>query len=360
MFLLAAGLAVPAHSEMQEYRLALPGYVHEFPRDHGAHDDFRTEWWYFTGHLGGPKGQRYGYELTFFRSGLRDKVRERNRSRWDVRDLYFAHFAVTDIAGKRFHYFERRGRTGVGVAGISGDPFRIWIGDWSLSLKGQKFLLEARNGGLGLKLELSPQKAPVTHGLEGVSQKSEGRGQATHYYSLTRMKTEGTLTAGGRAVEVRGASWMDHEFGSNQLSKEQVGWDWFSVQLDDGTEVMLYQMRRKNGKRAPNSSGSFIAADGSKRHLLVTDFEIEPAAEWTSPHSKARYPMGWKIRVKAPRLELQFEPELRDQELITRNSTQVTYWEGCVRVSGKSKGKEVSGRGYVEMTGYVGSLGGKL
>lgn len=359
MLLLAAGLAAPAHSETFEYRLALPGYADEFPRDHGAHDDFRTEWWYFTGHLKTPDGQRYGYELTFFRAGLRDKEREPNRSKWDVRDLYFAHFAVTDISGKRFHYFERRGRTGVGVAGISEDPLRIRIGDWSLLLKDEKFVLEARDGELGLRLELSPQKAPVAHGLEGVSQKSEGRGQATHYYSLTRMKTEGTLTVGGRPAAVSGVSWMDHEFGSNQLSKEQVGWDWFSVQLDDDTELMLYQMRRKDGTRDPNSSGSFIAAGGSKRHLRVADFEIEPTGEWTSTRSKARYPMGWKISIEEPRIELQLEPELRDQELITRGSTQVTYWEGCVRVSGESEGKEVSGKGYVEMTGYAGSLGGR-
>ena len=356
----ASALAVAGQAETFEYRLALPGYSHEFPRDHGSHGDFRTEWWYFTGHLKTSKGLRFGYELTFFRTGLRDVERKPSGSRWEVKDLYFAHFALTDIASKTFWYFERRGRTSVGVAGIRNTPLRVWIGDWSLRLDDQKFLLQARDGRFGVDLELVPAGSPVVHGRNGASQKSDGRGQATHYYSMTRLRTSGKLLLDGRETEVTGLSWMDHEFGSNQLSRDQAGWDWFSIQLEDDTELMLYRMRRKDGKPDQNSSGSLVQADGTKRHLDHSDFDIEATGHWTSPKSGGRYPMGWEVSVPAAGLRLRVTPDVLDQELVTRGSTQVTYWEGSVSVEGVSGGKKTKGRGYVEMTGYAGALGGKF
>ncbi|MDA0839717.1 MAG: carotenoid 1,2-hydratase [Planctomycetota bacterium] len=363
-FLLISGSVT---GEPFAYQLALPGHTFEFPQDHRSHDDFRTEWWYFTGHLG-SEDRRFGYELTFFRMGLRDKVSADNPSKWTVKDLYFGHFALTDIAQQRFHYFERRGRSGVGTAGIIQEPLKIWIGNWQMngrfpadesSLK-HEFVLRASGKDIEIELELVALKPPVIQGQDGVSQKSEGRGQASHYYSLTRLETKGKLVTSGKHLEVKGTSWMDHEYGSNQMSREQVGWDWFSLQFDDDTELMLYRMRRKDGRADLFSSGTFVKADGSKTHLGHKDFVIESTGEWVSPHSKGTYPSGWKLKVKSLELEISVKPVLKDQELITRESTQTTYWEGAVSVDVKKKGKGIKGQGYVELTGYAGELGGKF
>ena len=357
----------PIAGEPFSYRLALPGHTFEFPRDHGSHDDFRTEWWYFTGHLEAG-GRAFGYELTFFRMGLRDKVPANNPSKWAVKDLYFAHFAVTDINEQRFNYYERRGRSGVGTSGITEKPLKIWIGDWQMKGKfsgdqsdmKHAFVLQASGKDIELQLELSALKPPVIQGRNGVSQKSEGRGQASHYYSLTRLETKGKLLAGGKRFNVKGLSWMDHEYGSNQMSKEQVGWDWFSLQLEDDTELMLYRMRRKDGKPDPFSSGTYVRADGSKIHLDHRDFVLDSTGEWVSPHSKGTYPSGWRLKIGSLDLEIAVEPLMTDQELMTRESTQITYWEGAVSVNAKRKGKGIKGKGYVELTGYAGELGGKF
>ena len=350
-----------------EYKLALPGYTFQFPRDHGSHDDFRTEWWYYTGHLE-SEGRSFGYELTFFRMGLRDKVAANNPSKWAVKDLYFAHFALTDIDSKKFHYFERRSRSGVGTGGITQEPLKVWIGDWKMEglFAGEEsdlkhsFDLRASGKGIDLELKLNALKPPVIQGQNGVSQKSEGRGQASHYYSLTRLETKGVLKMNGKPLSVKGLSWMDHEYGSNQMSKDQLGWDWFSLQLEDNTELMLYRMRRKDGKVDPFSSGTYVKADGSKIHLGQEDFKIEPTGKWISPHSKGKYPSGWMLRVKPMDLTMSVQPVLDDQELLTSESTQVTYWEGAVSVSGLVGGRRIRGKGYVELTGYAGNLGGKF
>jgi predicted secreted hydrolase len=295
-------------------------------------------------------------------------VSTNNPSQWSVKDLYFAHFALTDIAQQKFHYFERRGRSGVGTGGITQEPLKIWIGDWQMKLKvsadqsdsKNKFDLRASGKGIDLELKLSALKPPVIQGRNGVSQKSEGRGQASHYYSLTRLATTGILKIEGKPSNVKGLSWMDHEFGSNQMSKEQVGWDWFSLQLEDNTELMLYRMRRKDGKADPFSSGTYVKSDGSKIHLGYEDFVIESTGQWTSPHSKGTYPSGWELKVKSLGLVISAKPVLKDQELMTRGSTQITYWEGAVSVDVKKKGKGIKGQGYVELTGYAGELGGKF
>ncbi|MBI2190970.1 MAG: carotenoid 1,2-hydratase [Planctomycetes bacterium] len=353
---LALGVSASAGGNEFRYQLALPGFEFEFPRDHGPHENFRTEWWYFTGHLMTGDRRAYGYELTFFRMGLRDRNAAPNPSQWSPGDLYFAHFAVTDEAGSAFHYFEERARTGVGVAGVVADPFRFWIGGWSLEARGKGFRLAAEEGGLAVRLDLEPRKPIVVHGLEGVSQKSDGPGQATHYYSLTRMETSGEVEIRGRKYTVTGLSWMDHEFGSNWMSPEQVGWDWFSVQIEDGNELMLYRMRRRDGRKDLHSSGTWVLPDGASRHLAHADFEIEETGKWMSPKSKAVYPMGWRVRVPQAGLDLGLAPALLDQELVTHQSTQVTYWEGSVRVECESSGRSVKGLGYVEMTGYAGPL----
>ncbi len=341
-----------------EFRQALPGYVFSFPRDHYAHEDFRTEWWYYTGHLRTKAGEVYGYQVTFFRSGLAEA--RSNPSRWAAKNLYLAHFAVSDIGPKRFQFFERINRAGLGQAGASETEFRVWIGDWEVTGDGTRQRLNARDGDFAVDLHLAAQKPPVVHGKNGVSQKGEGRGHASHYYSLTRLKTEGTLTVRGKTLMVAGLTWMDHEFGSTELDPDQVGWDWFSLQFDDETELMLYNIRKADGRPDPYSAGTWIARDGRTVHLKQPDFAIEVLDRWTSPHTKGAYPMKWRLRAPGIGLDVTVSPAFPDQELDTAKSTRVTYWEGAATATGTVAGRPVQAKGYVEMTGYAGRFRKKL
>lgn len=212
--------------------------------------------------------------------------------------------------------------------------------------------LRAYADGVLLELVLSSRKPPVIHGSEGISQKAAGVGQASHYYSMTRMETTGLVSIDGQAVAVTGESWMDHEFGTNQLAPDQVGWDWFGLQLDNGEELMLYQLRRSDGSIDPNSSGTLVAADGAGRHLTREQFGIRAVDAWTSPASGAVYPLDWEIEIPDADARLRVTPVLTDQELVTIRSTGIAYWEGAVRIAGLWRGQPVAGRGYVELTGY--------
>ena len=345
-------MSVPAIAAAQ-FRLALPGYTFSFPRDHYSHDDFRTEWWYYTGHLRAENGEEYGYQVTFFRSGMAEA--RANPSRWAAKNLYLAHFAVSDIPRKTFRYFERVNRAGPAGsgAGASDTELRVWIGDWEVSGDGTTQRLRAREGELAVELTLVSQKPPVIHGENGVSRKGEGRGHASHYYSLTRLKTEGTLTIRGKSIPVTGLSWMDHEFGSTQLNPDQVGWDWFSLQLDDGAELMLYIIRKTDGRPDPYSGGTWIGADGRTVRLGQREFNVETLEHWKSPRGKGVYPIKWRLSVPTLNLELTVMPAFPDQELDTAKTTRVIYWEGAVSAEGLKQGRRLSGRGYVEMTGYA-------
>jgi predicted secreted hydrolase len=343
-------LVVPA-GEAGEFRQALPGFAFSFPRDHSSHDEFRTEWWYYTGHLRTERGREYGYQVTFFRSGLAEA--QTNPSRWAAKNLYLAHFAISDLSRKRLRYFERIQRAGLGQAGAGEKEFRVWVGDWEVAGSGTTQRLRAKDGGLGLDLILVAQKPPVIHGEKGVSQKGEGRGHASHYYSLTRLKTEGALTIHGQVAPVSGLSWMDHEFGSTQLAPDQVGWDWFSLQLEDGTELMLYLIRKADGRPDPYSAGTWVGADGRPLRLGLSDFSVDVLDRWKSPRGKAVYPMKWRLRVPRLGLELTVTPAFPDQELDTAKSTRVIYWEGAVSAEGTIHGRPATARGYVEMTGYA-------
>jgi predicted secreted hydrolase len=342
----------------EAFRLALPGYTFSFPRDHYAHEEFRTEWWYYTGHLRTQGGEEYGYQVTFFRSGLAEA--RTNPSRWAARNLYLAHFALSDVSRKTFRYFERVNRAAMGQAGASEKEFRVWVGDWEVSGGGATQQLKAREGESALDLALIAEKTPVIHGENGVSRKGAGRGQSSHYYSLTRMKTEGTLVVQGLAQPVTGSSWMDHEFGSSALAPGQVGWDWFSLQFDDGTELMLYLIRQADGRPDPHSAGTWVDKEGRASHLRQPDFAIEVLDRWTSPRTKGVYPSKWRLRVPGIGLEATVVPAFPDQELDTAKSTQVIYWEGAASATGAIAGRRLRGRGYVEMTGYAAPFKQKL
>jgi predicted secreted hydrolase len=343
------GAATP--TEAGAYRVALPGYTLSFPRDHFAHEDFRTEWWYYTGHLRMKNGEELGYQVTFFRSGVAEA--QSNPSRWAAQNLYLAHFAVSDISRKTFRYFERVNRAALGRAGASQKEFRVWVGDWRVSGDGTTQQLTAREGEFAVDLTLDSEKPPVIHGENGVSQKGEGQGHASHYYSLTRLKTAGSLTMRGKPLPVTGWSWMDHEFGSTQLSHDQVGWDWFSLQFEDGTELMLYIIRKMDGQSDPYSAGTWVAADGRSIHLRRSDFSIETLDRWTSPRTGGVYPLKRRLRIPSMDLDLTVTPAFPDQELDTAKSTQVIYWEGAASANGTIAGRPIKGQGYVEMTGYA-------
>lgn len=338
------------------FRLALPGYQYRFPQDHGSHDAFRTEWWYYTGHLTARNGRRFGFQLTFFRRGVQPEQITTQPSRWTIRHVYLAHFALADLDNGRFAMAEKISRAGLGKAGADAGRLRVWIDRWSVErLAGDldRHRLRAATDEFAVDLTLTSLKPPVVHGTDGVSRKGDRRGQASHYYSLTRLATEGSVTVRGEQLAVTGTSWMDHEFGSADLSRDVVGWDWFSIQLDNDSELMVYRLRRTDGSPDPASSGTLIFADGRSQHLPGNSLRLEPLTFWTSPSSGARYPQRWRLSCTAPELSLELTPLLADQELITRRSTQVTYWEGAVQVTGTWHGTAVSGQGYVEMTGYA-------
>ena len=339
------------------YQLALPGRKLSFPADHFSHPDFKTEWWYYTGHLETVGGKRYGYQVTFFRFGLRDRQEPQRKEHPVIfTDLYMAHFALSDIAAKKFLFRERINRGYGDRAGAATDRYHVWNEDWKVEGDVKNHRIQVSDRQSRLNLRLTSLKPPVLHGDNGLSQKAEGDGRASYYYSLTRMQAEGELSIDGKSERVRGLAWMDHEFGSNQLTSEQVGWDWFSIQLDNQTELMLYLMRRKDGTIDPHASGTLVRADGATRHLNLNDYNVEVLERWKSAKSGANYPMKWTVAVPSEQIELEINPAFQDQELITNRSTRVTYWEGAAEVKGTFKNKPVAGEGYVEMTGYAGKL----
>ncbi len=335
-----------------DFRGALPGYTFAFPQDHGSHPDFRTEWWYYTGHLTTESGRRYGFEVTFFRVGVRPA--EAAATQWDLKHLALAHFAVTDVSRKAFRYYEKLNRMSPFTAGSSDGRLDVFNEGWrATTLPDGSWRLTASEEGDAIDLVLRSRKAPAIHGEDGVSVKALGPGHASHYYSMTRLDVTGSVAVKGRKAErCTGLAWMDHEFGSSALRENQAGWDWFSVQLDNETELMLYQIRRRDGSPDVTSSGSLVTDAGEVIHIRNDQMRIRPQSRWTSRWSGATYPMGWIVEVPALRISLKLSPLLAGQELVTRKSTQVTYWEGAVDVTGSFGDIGVTGEGYVEMTGY--------
>jgi predicted secreted hydrolase len=326
----------------------------EFPRDHANHPGFQTEWWYYTGNLIGKRDRPFVFQLTFFRVQLKPAP-PASDSAWRTNELFFAHLTVSDVQGEQFLVAEKSGRGAAGIAGVSSNPSGIcvFLHGWETVIREKTHQLRARSGPIGIDLKLVSQKSPVLHGERGLSRKGASPGQASYYYSLTRMGTQGTLRVGQKTFDVTGLSWMDHEFTSNVLSKEQEGWDWMSLQLSDGSELMVYLLRHKDGSLDPYSSGTMIRKDGTWVHLPKGAFVIRTTSYWDSPKSKARYPSSWEVAVLSHNISLKVMPRLKDQELITKQSTGVTYWEGSVRVDGMVAGQRVTGSGYVELIGYA-------
>ncbi len=320
-----------------------------FPADHGPHPAYRSEWWYYTGNVTTAAGRHFGFQLTFFRSVLTPKIIERP-SAWSTNQIYMAHFALTDVSGKRFQAFERFSRAALGLAGAQAQPFRVWLEDWSVEGLGEETFpmrLRAAQDGIAIDLTLQNTKPIILQGDNGLSQKGAG-GNASYYYSLTRMPTQGRVYIDGQDFSVQGLSWMDREWSTSALEKDQVGWDWFALQLSNHHEVMFYQIRQRDGSIDPSSSGILVYADGSTRLLTPDTVQIEILDFWQSPHSGTIYPSHWRLHIPVEEVELEIVPYLADQEL----NLLVRYWEGAVQIQGRYKGQQVNGSGYVELTGY--------
>ena len=321
-----------------------------FPADHGPHADYRTEWWYFTGNVNDSEGHYFGYQLTFFR--FRPKAgATRSRSRWRSEQFYMAHLALTDINNKKSHAFERFSRGGAGLAGASTNRFYVWLDDWSAraaSTETFPLRLRASEGRVTLDLTLDQGKAVVLHGNDGVSAKNREPGNASYYYSYTRLPTEGRITVGDRSYRVRGNSWMDREWSSSALGREQLGWDWFALQLSNDHELMYYRFRRTDNAVDRFSYGALVLPDGGVYTLGFDQVELAVLDTWSSPGSGVTYPSAWRLRVPEHGLDLRVRPALADQEL----ALSFRYWEGAVEFEGRFGAGAVSGRGYVELTGY--------
>jgi len=350
------------------FTIATTPYAFRFPRDHGAHPAYQSEWWYYTGHVSAPDGRRFGYELTFFRVGLRpgDPAPRPGLSRWRGNELYPAHFALTDENGKTFYHSDRFAREALGLGSAAVGRLAVRAGDWTLDGAPQgapdreRMVLHASDatpeGQSAIDFVQVPEKPPAIHGRGGVSRKASCASCASHYYSYTRLRTTGTLTFHGAPLRVAGISWMDHEFGSGELRADQAGWDWFSLQLDDKREVMLYLLREKDGGVTPESSGSIVAPDGSVRYLPRSAFAIEALGRWTSPHTGATYPSGWRVRIPSQNLDVTLAPTVLDQELAGSSGGGISYWEGSVDVRSSDAARATRGVGYVELTGYAGTV----
>lgn len=326
-----------------------------FPADFGAHPDFRTEWWYYTGNLQTAKGRHFGFDLTIFRMGQAPPTAELpNDSNWSSRDLYFAHFAVSDISSNHFYAFQRYSRPGSGLAGAEADPYHVWLEGWNITQRTKGlYQLQAEQEQIALDLTLTDETGVILQGENGYSRKGKNPTNASYYYSQPRLRADGSLKINGAQYEVSGLTWNDHEFSSGALDESQIGWDWFSLQFDDGAALMLFQIRERGGGISDSASGTFIAADKTSQPLHKSDFEITVLDHWMSPHTQGTYPSSWKVHILKPDCSLDVKPWMSEQEI---NFPPIAYWEGAVHFEGTCNGVPTRGDGYIELTGYTGKV----
>lgn len=330
-----------------------------FPDDHGLHPDVKTEWWYFTGNLTDSTGRRFGYQLTFFRSGLRyvrnasDTSTMTRRSGWNTNDFYMAHFAFSDIDRKEFHAFEEFARPQNMLAGVALHPFRVWLGKWRVESQTPFSFFPLRlhavspDHNIALTLFLDSLKPLVLQGKQGFSQKSADSGNASYYYSFPRFRSTGSISIGSRTYTVQGLSWFDREWSTSALARNQVGWDWFSLQFDTMHELMLYRLRNTSGATDAKSIATLIAPDGTTQSVPVTDSMLTALTTMTV-RSGTTYPREWHIHIPELSFDCIVTPQQEEQEL----PFALRYWEGAVYAKGTIRARTMSGTGYVEMTGY--------
>lgn len=357
-----------------------------FPRDQGAHPDYRQEWWYITGNLDAADGERFGFELTIFRFALAPGIPQpvlagagsdsgadsgAESSSWRARQIYLGHFAVTDVARDRFRFAVKSSRGALGLAGAQADPFRVWVGNWQIGADDVRkpnstnaqararaadsaWYLHAAQPGYVLSLAAQPLLPPILNGDRGLSRKSGEPGNATYYYSIPRISVRGTIIRDGHPLRVHGLAWLDREWGSGSLGPQEAGWDWYALQLGDGSSLMFYSLRDASGAQDPYSAGTWVDAQGHARPLSGSDVRIQVLEHWVDTGG-TRYPSRWRVVMPAFGLDVDVRPVFADQELVT----SPRYWEGAVDVSGTRSGRPVTGRGYVELTGYAGATAGR-
>jgi predicted secreted hydrolase len=322
-----------------------------FPADHGSHPDFQTEWWYFTGNVTTADRRPLGFELTFFRFGLAPGVLAQN-SGWRTTQVWMAHFALTDRAGGRFLARERTAREALGMAGTGADPLRVWVKDWAMEARsdgaGIAAHLVAHDADFGLDLNLVSGRAPIANGERGLDRKGPEPGNASFYYSMPGLAASGSVTLAGQTSSVTGSAWLDREWGTSALSPGVRGWDWFALQLSDGSSLMFYRLRQEDDSASPFSGGTLVDVDGEVRRLEADDVQLRALRHWTSEATGVVYPIAWSLSVPDAGISLEVEPDLPGQEL----DLSVRYWEGAVRANGRRHGGPVAAVGYVELTGY--------
>jgi predicted secreted hydrolase len=342
---------LPFAADSAGFEQALSARDFVFPADHGPHRAFQHEWWYLTGHLQATSGERFGFELTFFRVALAPAAVNEPQalaSHWRAQQIYVAHFAVTDIARGRFRSAERYARDALGLAGAQASPLHIWVADWSLGAAHDTWQIQAHQPGYSLTLTMTPAGPAIANGEHGLSQKSGDVRDASYYYSIPVLQARGQLVRDGQALDVNGNAWLDREWGSGGLSAEEAGWDWFALQLSDGSQLMFYSLRRRDGAQDTHSAGTWVAPDGRVRELASSDVKIAVQSFWASPRG-GRYPARWQLSIPALSLNLELHPVLADQELDVRPR----YWEGAVDIAGTRDQHAIKGEGYVELVGYA-------
>jgi len=333
-----------------QFEKALKVRKFNFPQDHGAHENYRTEWWYFTGNLQTQSGRKFGYQLTFFRYAL-NRNKATSISAWRSNQMYMAHLALTDVENNRFYTEEKFSRAANGLAGSQTQKLEVRLYGWSAEMQDadtSAIHLTAKADQFAIDISLEPKKPLVLQGQNGFSRKSEKPGNASYYYSYTRLKTSGSIRIADQLFTVSGTSWMDREWSTSSLSSEQIGWNWFALQFSDNSELMYYQFRRKDGQSDKHNSGALFLADNSKISLGPTDITIIILDQWKSPHSEISYPSVWHLSIPSQQMEVTLKPLINDQEL----NLSYRYWEGAVSIRGIKNGNPVIGQGYVELTGY--------
>jgi predicted secreted hydrolase len=351
-----AGSPKEAGKPPEPWQSAVGPWDWSFPRDHGAHPPFKSEWWYFTGNVHDAQGRRFGYQLTLFREGVQFKPAQPD-SRWSVRDFYFGHFTISDITADKFHFEERVSRGALGDAGAATGHMYVKLGSWTIQQDDREVCqLSAHSADLDLNLTETPSTPLVLEGIGGLSRKGQGRGQASYYYSYPRLATTGLLRVGDAIYNVTGDSWFDHEFSTSSLGPQEVGWDWFCIQLSDREEIMLYVLRSKSGAISAVSEGTWIGVDGHAHRIEPGQFTVQKTGDWRSPGSGTLYPAGWHITVPGHQADLTVTPAMADQELRLSKMGTLDYWEGACDTRGTVGGKAVTGVGYTELTGYAGAL----
>ena len=375
--LMAATISVFVRAEESPlFKQAIAPRTFSFPADHGSHAGYQTEWWYVTGNVIDENEHPLGFQFTIFRRAIaaQDAAERGRKSAWAAGDIYLLHLAVSDPGAQRYVSGESTQRGVLGIAGatdaekMSPDtPVRIWMKDaeFTRTARGWTLKTSVETGGLKIRptnrikveLDLVEALPPVLHGIageEGLSRKGPEAGQASYYYSVPRLQTSGTIEFDGKTFKIaKGLSWMDHEFGSNQLSADQAGWEWFSIQLADGQALMLYVLRKKNGSIESRSSGTWTDAGGRATHLALSDFELTPGRKWKSPHSGVEYTLAWTIAIPKHQAKFTVTAAQDDQEFQSESSAGMNYYEGAVHVDGSIGGKSAAGEGYLEITGKL-------